>query len=136
MKTTTMGTRVILRPGGSYIQLEKTDDGLVLLTVHDGETRTVCLGLSQRECITLIEYLAVAATPNSEKEVIEVIDDEATNTKATVELLADTQLGCNCRTHEGHDLGVPCPIHCRTCGRERVRCAGSCDCEDQRKGPT
>ncbi|MEE9220012.1 MAG: hypothetical protein V3U34_00545 [candidate division NC10 bacterium] len=64
MKTTTMGTRVILRPDGSYIQLRKDDDGQVILTVHDG--RTIDLKLTQQDCLSLIEYLAVAATPDSE----------------------------------------------------------------------
>ncbi len=83
-KTTTMGTRLILRADSSYVQLSKTDAGVVILTVHDGETETIALCLSQRECLTLIEYLAVAATPNTEREVVDMIDDEATNTKALV----------------------------------------------------
>ena len=91
MPTTTMGTRVIIRADGSYIQLVKPADGVTILTVHDEETNRIDLRLSQRECLTLIEYLAVAATPNSEKEVVEMIDDEDSNTVASVALPPDTE---------------------------------------------
>lgn len=89
-KTTTMGTRVIIRQDGSWIQLIKPDDGLgSILTVHDEETKRINLRLSQRECLTLIEYLAVAATLNSEKEVFDMVDD-GTNTTAIVVLPEET----------------------------------------------
>ncbi len=89
---TTMGTRVIIRGDGSWIQLTKPDDGVPILTVSDEVGHRIDLRLTQRECLTLIEYLAVAATPNSEKEVFEMtIDDESTNTVASVILPADTE---------------------------------------------
>lgn len=87
MKTTTMGTRVIIRPDHSFIQLCKDDAGRVILTVHGGRATTntsIDLTLTQRECLTMIEYLAVAATKDSEKEVVDMIDDEATNQTAIV----------------------------------------------------
>lgn len=89
MKTTPMGTRVIIRPDHSFIQFCKDDDW-VLFSVHDGRVTTIDLKLTQRECLAMIEYLAVAATPDSEKEVVEMVNDEATNTVATVMLPEDT----------------------------------------------
>lgn len=50
--------------------------------------------------------------PDHPKDVVSSEDMEIALRTENMRAARDRKrIGCNCRTHEGHDLGVPCPIH-------------------------
>lgn len=72
---TTLGTRVLLLSGGNSVLVTKDESELVKLRVQDADKRRIELTLTAVDCLSLIEFLSVAARPGSGRPLIDALPE-------------------------------------------------------------
>lgn len=74
--TTELGTRILLATEGSSVHVTKDESEVVKITVRAADGSFVTLALSHSECMSLIEFLAIAARPGSGRPIVELPEGE------------------------------------------------------------
>lgn len=73
---TTMGTRILMLADGGSVLVTKDETELVKLSVKQAPNgHRIDLPLTAVDCLSLIEFLSVAARPGSGKELVEMPGD-------------------------------------------------------------
>lgn len=105
---TTLGTRILMLADGGSVLVTRDESELVKLSVQTPDKRRIELPLTATDCLSLIEFLSVAARPGSGRPLVDVqVEPDALPASASQDSAGRSRRCWNC--------GVELLSHARSC---------------------